>query len=47
MEFLSAEYGWTPDEIKQMGYEDVACYLKINSVKHKINQLENKKNGRK
>jgi hypothetical protein len=46
MEYLSKEYGWTPEQIKEQSYEDIACYLKISAVKNKLSEAENKKYGR-
>jgi len=40
MEKLSREYGWTPDQIREMRVEDIQNYLDINSIR---NQLEKAK----
>lgn len=39
---LSAKYGWTPDQIRQMSEDDISAYLDIMYYqnKHEQNQLK-------
>jgi hypothetical protein len=48
MEGLSAEYGWTPEEIKKMSYYEVNAYWSILNKKRKLEQreLKSSKNGK-
>lgn len=43
MELLSAEYGWTPEEVRNQRLEDVRMYLEILQVKREIQKAEQKK----
>ncbi len=36
MEMLSAEYGWTPNEIRAQPYDDIKDYIKIINTKRKL-----------
>lgn len=49
MEMLSAEYGWTPQEIKQLSPLEVRNYLKIIEIKRRIQkaEIDKTKHGRK
>lgn len=48
MELLSSEYGWTPNEIREMRMDDIENYVTIISLKRKEqqNNLKSKQNGR-
>lgn len=43
MEILSKNYGWSPNEIREMRKEDIEMYLRIISTKNKIESDEIKK----
>lgn len=42
MELLSAEYGWTPDEIRAMSINDIQNYVIILNCKRKETNKKNK-----
>jgi len=44
---LSKEYGWTPEQINNIGISEVKCYLKIINTKSKIEEMRMKKANRK
>lgn len=46
MELLSAEYGWTPQEIKNTDLNDIDNYLQIIKAKRKEEIDNQKKYGR-
>jgi len=43
MEKLSKEYGWTPDEIRNLRVSDLQNYLDIISIKNQLEKARNKK----
>jgi hypothetical protein len=43
MEMLSAEYGWTPDQIRAQRVEDISAYLNIIRVKRMIQKYGDKR----
>jgi len=43
MEQLSAEYGWSPSEIRKEKAEDILTYWAILQTKRKIQKEESKK----
>lgn len=43
MESLSDEYGWTPNQIKQLTVKEVQDYLYIINTKRQIEEAESKK----
>lgn len=47
MELLSAEYGWTPNEIRQQKAQDIIDYWKIMTYKKWLQKQEIDKNKRK
>jgi len=47
MERLSAEYGWTPKQIKQQTTQDIIDYWKILSYKKWLQEKEREKQNRK
>jgi hypothetical protein len=38
MEALSAEYGWTPNEIRAQRIEEIDAYLNIMRIKRKLQE---------
>jgi len=46
MEMLSAEYGWTPSQIKNESNEDMLAYIEVINNKRLIEKSNLKKNGR-
>lgn len=44
MEALSARYGWTPNEIRQMALEDVHQYLEIIAEMNRLEKIKAMKN---
>lgn len=46
MELLSAEYGWTPKEIRDTDIDDIYNYLEIIKAKRKEESDNQKKYGR-
>lgn len=40
MEKLSREYGWTPDQIRDMKVEDIQNYLDINSIRNQLERVK-------
>jgi len=49
MEMLSAEYGWTPNQIREQPIQDIKNYIKIISIKRNIEKANiiKSKNGNK
>lgn len=47
MELLSSEYGWLPDDIRNMRLTDINDYMTIIKVKRKEQENNLKKHGRK
>lgn len=47
MERLSKEYGWTPNEIREMRIDDLQAYMDILSIRSKLEQAEMKRAKRK
>lgn len=45
MELLSREYGWTPDEIRNMSIEDIENYVTIIRIRRKEEENNIKQNG--
>jgi len=45
MEMMSAEYGWTPSQIRQESEEDMLNYLEIINTRRFIENKQNKRNG--
>ena len=45
MELLSSEYGWTPNEIRQIPKYEIDIYVKIINNKRLIEHSIIKKNG--
>jgi hypothetical protein len=43
MEVLSREYGWTPQQIKELPSQEIESYLEIIRIRHKLEQAEYKK----
>lgn len=41
MEMLSAEYGWTPDQIRAQRTEDIHAYVEIIKTKRAIQKYTN------
>lgn len=41
MEMLSAEYGWTPDQIRAQPAEDIEAYIEIIRVKRTLQKYGN------
>jgi hypothetical protein len=39
MEALSSRYGWTPDQIRAMRFDDVNQYLEIISELNKLERI--------
>jgi hypothetical protein len=46
MERLSQEYGWTPNQIREMSQEDVIGYIETISIKNQLEKAKQNKNGR-
>lgn len=46
MELLSKEYGWTPNEIREMSIEDIENYVTIIRIRRKEEENNIKQNGR-
>jgi hypothetical protein len=46
MEMLSAEYGWTPNEIMTQPFDVLMAYLEIINTKRMIENNKAKKYGR-
>lgn len=46
MEMLSKRYGWTPNQIREIPYDDIDAYLQIISIKNKHQHQQIKKNKR-
>lgn len=42
MERLSSEYGWTPNQIREMDIKDVKDYLDILSIKNQLLKSKSK-----
>jgi len=42
MEMLSSEYGWTPNEIKELSISDLNNYLKIIALRRSIEKARSK-----
>lgn len=40
MEALSAEYGWTPDQIRTINVEEVNAYLRIIAIKRALQKFQ-------
>ena len=42
MERLSREYGWTPNEIRNMNVSDIQSYWDILSIRGKLEKINKK-----
>lgn len=43
---LSERYGWTPDQIRDMKWDDVQAYIEIISIKRREEVRQIKKHGK-
>ena len=43
LESLSAEYGWTPDQIRGLSIFDIQAYNEIRNIKARIRNSEQRK----
>jgi hypothetical protein len=44
MEMLSAKYGWTPNEIREISMDDIEQYMEILAEQQKLEKFQEMKN---